>query len=102
LSEVDEPYDVVVPYSTWLSAASFVVQVIVAPAEDTAEAVTAEITGGVVSGAAVLNVKSPEFVELLEPSRDVTRKWYVVPAVSPVIVTPCPVTSAVSSVVEEP
>jgi hypothetical protein len=43
---------VVNPYSTWLSEASFVVHVIVAPLDVTPLLATLEITGGVVSGGA--------------------------------------------------
>jgi hypothetical protein len=49
-SVVDDPYAVVVPYSTWLSDASSVVQPIVAPAVVMAVALTPLMTGGVVSG----------------------------------------------------
>jgi hypothetical protein len=45
---------VVNPYSTWLSETSFVVQVIVAPPEVIPPLATLEITGGVVSGGAVV------------------------------------------------
>ena len=39
------------PYSTWESLGSLVVQLIVAPETVRADAMTAEITGGVTSGA---------------------------------------------------
>ena len=54
LSVVVLPYPVVVPYSTWVSDASFVVQVIVAAVLVTPELPTLLIVGGVVSGAAVV------------------------------------------------
>jgi hypothetical protein len=47
------PYETVVPYSTWLLAASFVVQMIVAPRLVTSVADTAEIKGGVTSAITV-------------------------------------------------
>src|SRR5262245_27905112 len=53
------PYAVVVPYSTWLSDGSFVVQLMIAPVVIIPELLTAEMTGGVVSGSGnVVNVKS--------------------------------------------
>ena len=57
LSVVDVPYAVVVPYSTWLSEPSSVVQLTVALAEAMLEDDTAEMTGGVVSVAAGLTVE---------------------------------------------
>ena len=53
---VDEPYDIVVPYSTCVSLFSFVVHVIVAPVVVKDKDVTDEIIGGVVSGATMENV----------------------------------------------
>ena len=49
LSDVALPYANEVPYSTCESLASFVVQLIVAPDAVIIEAVTLEMTGGVVS-----------------------------------------------------
>jgi len=59
------PYEVVEPYSTIESDASFVVQVITAPVAVTDPACTLVIVGGVVSAAfAVVKVKSPEVAVL--------------------------------------
>ena len=49
LSAVDEPYAVEVPYSTWVSEASLVVQLMTAPELVMPVLLIAEITGGVVS-----------------------------------------------------
>jgi hypothetical protein len=54
LRGVNCPYEVVNPYSTCVVEGSLVVQVMVAPDEVMEEALTAEITGGVVSEACEL------------------------------------------------
>ena len=57
-SVVDEPYDALVPYSTWLSAASSVVQVMVAPLLVRLPDCTALTTGAVASGSGGVVVKT--------------------------------------------
>jgi hypothetical protein len=67
-------YDVVMPYSTCVSLASFVVHHTDAALDVTPELDTPPITGGVVSGGAwVVNVKSPDVARLPAASRDFTR-----------------------------
>ena len=68
-----DPYAVVVPYSTWLSAPSLLVHVTVAPLTDTPDAVTADSVGGVTSGAVVVNVKSADTVRFPAASLLLTR-----------------------------
>jgi hypothetical protein len=69
-----EPYAVVVPYSTCVSLASLVVHETVAELDVAPELATALMTGGVVSGAAVVvKVKSPEVARFPAGSRDFTR-----------------------------
>ncbi len=74
MSVVDAPYAAVSPYSTRLSAGSFVVQVMT-----TEELVTEELwirlmTGGVVSvAAAVVKLKMPETARLPAKSLDLMR-----------------------------
>jgi hypothetical protein len=70
---VFDPYEVVVPYSTCVSLASLVVNVIVAPLDEIPELATALITGAVVSVIAVVKVKSPEVARFPAASRDFTR-----------------------------
>src|SRR3989338_1156518 len=62
-----------------------------------------EGTGGAMmsgDGASVSNVPSTETPSLESASLERTRKWYVVPAVSPVSVTECDVLSAEPSTAE--
>jgi hypothetical protein len=67
---VDEPYAVVVPYSTCDEDASFVAQVIIAPVFVILLAVIPDITGGVVSGGVkVVKMLSPEVARLPAASR---------------------------------
>jgi hypothetical protein len=74
LSVLDDPYDVLVPYSTCVSDASSVVHDTVAPLLVRPDDPTPEIVGGVVSGAAaVMNVKSADVVKLPAASRLSTR-----------------------------
>ena len=62
-----------------------------------------ESTGGVVSGAAlVVNDKSLEVAVLPAASVDVTRKWYVVEAVSPESAMLCAVVRVVPCEADEP
>jgi len=51
---VEDPYDVLVPYSTWVSDASSVFQATEAPVEVISEVATSEMTGAVVSGGAAV------------------------------------------------
>ena len=75
------------------------VQVIVAEVEVIAVAVTEEITGAT---AVVVKVKLPEVADRLELLAETTSKSYVVPAVRPVSVTECEVTSVLLSADCEP
>ena len=72
-SELVWPYAVVAPYSTWLSAFLFVLQVIVAVVDAGSELIE-EICGGVVS-ACVMKVKLPLIATLppVAASLDLTR-----------------------------
>lgn len=70
-----DPRDEVVPYSAWVVAGSLVVQLIVAPLVVTLPVATPEITGGVVSGGAVVvNVWSEDVARLPAASLLFTRK----------------------------
>jgi hypothetical protein len=74
LRVVDDPYAVVVPYWTWVSDASFVVQVTVAPLEVMFVACTAVIVGAVVSvDVVVVKVKFCEVARLPAASLLFTR-----------------------------
>src|SRR2546428_3219074 len=67
---------VVVPYSTWESEGSSVVQAMVAPEEVMPEARIAEISGGVTSLFATVTVTGAEVVELPAASRaTAVRVW---------------------------
>jgi hypothetical protein len=80
-TEVDEPYAVVGPYETWLVEGSSVVHVTVAAVVVGVPAETAEITGGVVSGAGVVTgaaVESGDTFPAASTARTVYE--YVVPA----------------------
>ena len=72
---------------------------IVAAVEVIAVAVTAEITGG---RAVVVKVALGEVADRLELLAETTSKSYSVPAVKPLIVTECEVTSVLLSVDWEP
>jgi hypothetical protein len=72
-----------------------VVQVMVAEVDVIAVAVTAEITGPT---AVVVKVALGEVADRLELLAENTSKLYSVPAVKPVIVTECEVTSVLLSV----
>ena len=75
------------------------VQVMVAEVDVIAVAVTAEITGAT---AVVVKVALAEVADRLELLAENTSKLYNVPAVKPVIVTECEVTSVLFSVDCEP
>lgn len=67
----EDPYAVVVPYSTWEVATILVVQVTVAPEVEMLVAANAEITGPGLE--VVVNEESPETVNIPDPSALLTR-----------------------------